>query len=209
MLNRLRSRLTSVAPALERAFDYSNHKGALVRLTRMGQARLAGWLRARRVRGYAQVAARAIEAAHAQQVRLPGDDVAAALVVEIATDILSLDARLSALEDQLTTAFRAHPHASAIESMPGFGPVLGALLLVAAGDLRSYPDPGHLAAAAGLVPVPKDSGRRAGNVHKPRRYSRPLRTPCTCRHCPACAPTTRTATTTRRSEPRAASTNRH
>ena len=25
------------------------------------------------------------------------------------------------------------------------------------------------------MPVPKDSGRRVGNVHKPRRYSRPLR----------------------------------
>lgn len=184
MLNRLRSLLTGVAPALERAFDYSTHKGALVlltgyptpqRLRRVGQARLAGWLRARRVRGYAQVAARAIEASNAQHGRLPGEGVAAALVVEMANDILSLDARLATLEVQLTAAFRAHPHACAIESMPGFGPVLGAMLLVAAGDLRSYPDPGHLAAAAGLVPVPKDSGRRVGNVHKPRRYSRPLR----------------------------------
>jgi Transposase IS116/IS110/IS902 family len=26
-----------------------------------------------------------------------------------------------------------------------------------------------------LVPVPNDSGRRAGDLHKPRRYSRPLR----------------------------------
>ncbi len=184
MLNRLRSLLTGVAPALERAFDYSTHKGALVlltgyptpqRLRRVGQARLAGWLRARRVRGYAQVAARAIEASNAQHGRLPGEGVAAALVVEMANDILSLDARLATLEVQLTAAFRAHPHACAIESMPGFGPVLGAMLLVAAGDLRSYPGPGHLAAAAGLVPVPKDSGRRVGNVHKPRRYSRPLR----------------------------------
>lgn len=184
MLNRLRSLLTSVSPVLERAFDYSTHKGALVlltgyptpqRLTRMGQTRLAGWLRTRHVRGYAQVASRAIDAAHAQQVRLPGEDVAAALVVEIATDILALDVRLATLEAQLSIAFRAHPHAPAIESMPGFGPVLGAMLIVAAGDISSFPDPGHLAAAAGLVPVPKDSGRRVGNVHKPRRYSRPLR----------------------------------
>jgi len=28
-----------------------------------------------------------------------------------------------------------------IESMPGFGPILGAQLLVAAGDLRAYPAP--------------------------------------------------------------------
>ena len=108
MLNRLRSLLTSVAPALECAFEYPTHKGALVmltgyptpqRLTRMGQTRLTGTeSRARRVRGYAQVAARAIEAAGAQQVRLPGEYVAAALVVEIATDILALDERLKTLE---------------------------------------------------------------------------------------------------------------
>jgi transposase len=59
--------------------------------------------------------------------------------------------------------------------MPGFGPFLGASLLVSAGDLRAFPTAGHLAAAAGLVPVPNDSGRRSGNLHRPKRYSRPLR----------------------------------
>jgi transposase len=59
--------------------------------------------------------------------------------------------------------------------MPGFAPFLGAGLLVGAGDLRAFPSAGHLAAAAGLVPVPNDSGRRTGNLHRPRRYSRPLR----------------------------------
>ena len=46
---------------------------------------------------------------------------------------------------------------------------------VAAGDLASYTDAGHLASAAGLVPVPRDSGRRTGNLHRPKRYSRRLR----------------------------------
>ena len=59
--------------------------------------------------------------------------------------------------------------------MPGFGPFLGASLLVGAGDLPAYPSAGHLAAAAGLVPVPNDSGRRTGNLHRPKRYSRRLR----------------------------------
>jgi transposase len=45
---------------------------------------------------------------------------------------------------------------------------------VAAGDRRAFPSPGHLGAAAGLVPVPNDSGRRSGNLHRPHRYSRPL-----------------------------------
>src|SRR5215216_2594539 len=41
------------------------------------------------------------------------------------------------------------PSGKTIESMPGFGSILGAQLLVAAGDLRGYPSAGHLAAAAG------------------------------------------------------------
>jgi transposase len=39
----------------------------------------------------------------------------------------------------------------------------------------AFPTAGHLAAAAGLVPVPNDSGRRSGNLHRPRRFNRPLR----------------------------------
>jgi transposase len=51
--------------------------------------------------------------------------------------------------------------------MPGSGAYLGASLLIGAGDLRAFPSAGHLAAAAGLVPVLNDSGRRTGNPHRP------------------------------------------
>lgn len=76
MINRLRDPLTSVFPALEREFDFVSCKGALVLLTgyatpeairRIGEARLTRWLRQRRVRGYADVAARAVTAAQGQQ----------------------------------------------------------------------------------------------------------------------------------------------
>ena len=59
--------------------------------------------------------------------------------------------------------------------MPGFGPVLGAMLL---GDCRrpeQLPRPRPPGRRSRAGPVPKDSGRRVGNIHKPRRYSRPLR----------------------------------
>ena len=184
MINRLRDVLTSVFPALEREFDYSCCKGALVlltgyscpaRLRRTGQARLAGWLRQRRVRGYAGVAARAVAAAQSQRITLPGQDIAASIVSELARSVLALDQRVAELDKQIAALFAEHPQAEVIQSMPGFGPILGATLLVTAGDLAAFPSAGHLAAAAGLVPVPNDSGRRTGNLHKPRRYSRPLR----------------------------------
>lgn len=184
MINRLRDVMTSVFPSLEREFDYSSCKGALVlltgyaspeRLRHVGVTRLAGWLRARRVRGYADLAARAVSAARSQQIVLCGQDIAASIITELATNVLALDQRVKDLDNQIAASFDQHPQAEIIQSMPGFGPILGATLLVAAGDLRAFPSAGHLAAAAGLVPVPNDSGRRNGNLHKPHRYSRPLR----------------------------------
>jgi transposase len=184
MINRLRDLMTSVFPSLERDFDCSSCKGALVLLTgfaspdrirRLGQARLGGWLRNRHVRDFAGVAARAVAAARAQGVVLPGQEIAAGIIAELASNLLALDERVKALDEQIAQAFEQHPKAASIQSMPGFGPILGAGLLIAAGDLRAFPSAGHLAAAAGLVPVPNDSGRRSGNLHRPHRYSRPLR----------------------------------
>ncbi|MPY34438.1 IS110 family transposase [Streptomyces adustus] len=184
MINRLRDMLTGVFPALERAFDYGSHKGALVLLTgyqtpaairRRGRAKLAAWLANRSVRGADTVAATALEAADAQQTALPGEDVAAQIVADLATQILALDDRLKRIDKQISDTFRTHPQAEIIESLPGMGPILGAEFVVAAGDMSAYADGGHLASAAGLVPVPRDSGRRTGNLHRPKRYSRRLR----------------------------------
>jgi transposase len=57
------------------------------------------------------------------------------------------------------------------------GPILGAEFVVATrGDARAvFGSSGRLAAQAGLVPVPKDSGRVSGNLHRPKRYNRALR----------------------------------
>jgi len=110
--------------------------------------------------------------------------VTASIVAELAGTVLSQHERLKVLDQQIQDTFAQHPQAEVIESMPGFGPVLCVSLLVAAGNLAAFPTAGHLAAAAGLVPVPNDSGRRIGNLHKPRRYSRPLRHAPTSRRRP-------------------------
>ncbi|MFJ6629985.1 IS110 family transposase [Streptomyces sp. NPDC091376] len=184
LLNRLRDVLTGIFPALERAFEYADHKGALILLTgyqtpaairRRGQARLTAWLAGRHVRNAETVATTALQAAGAQHTTLPGQDVAAGIVAAIATQILALDDRIKHIDQQIREAFRNHPQADIIESLPGMGPILGAEFIVAAGDLVSFADAGHLASAAGLVPVPRDSGRRTGNLHRPKRYSRRLR----------------------------------
>jgi transposase len=57
------------------------------------------------------------------------------------------------------------------------GPILGAQFLVATSGrvLDAFASSGRLASYAGLVPVPRDSGRVTGNNHRPKRYNRPLR----------------------------------
>lgn len=118
MVNRLRDVLTGIFPALERAFDYSAHKGALVLLTShqtasaiRRRARLTAWLANRAVRGADAVAAAALEAARSQQTVLPGEEVAAQLVADLAVQILALDDRLKRVEKQIRDTFRGRPQA--------------------------------------------------------------------------------------------------
>jgi hypothetical protein len=40
--------------------------------------------------------------------------------------------------------------------------------------MNIFGTPDRLAGVAGLAPVPRDSGRISGKLHRPRRYSRRL-----------------------------------
>ena len=200
-INRLRAQLLEYFPALERAFDYSSSKGTLVLLTgyqtpdalrRLGQSRLEAWLRHRKVRNAAAVAATAIEAANAQHTTLPGQRLAAAMVARLAKGVMALNEELAETDALIEGRFRQHKHAEIIMSMPGFGPLLGAEFLAATGgDMSQFASADRLAGVAGLAPVPRDSGRVRGNLHRPRRYDRRLLRACylsamvSIRCCPA------------------------
>ncbi|UQA96810.1 IS110 family RNA-guided transposase [Streptomyces halobius] len=184
LINRLRDQLVGISPALERAFDYSASKGALVMLTeyqtpaairRIGAKRLTTWLERRKVRNAAVVAATAVEAAQAQHTAPPGQKRAAKLVCDLAHQLLALDERIKDNDREIRETFRLDERAEIIESLPGMGPILGAEFIAAVGDMAGYANPDRLAAAAGLAPVPRDSGRRTGNLHRPKRYNRRLR----------------------------------
>ena len=122
------------------------------RIRRLGQTRLTSWLRNRHVRGSADVAARAIAAASAQTVVLPGEELTASIITELAGAVLALDERVKTLDAPIEQNFTEHPQAAVIRSMPGFGPFLGASLMVGAGDLRAFPGAGHLAEQPGSCP---------------------------------------------------------
>jgi transposase len=187
-LNRLRAQLLEFFPALERAFDYGQHKAALILLTgyqtpealrRAGAARLVAWLQKRKARTADAVAAAALEAAHAQHTVLPGQDLGAAMVARLAQEVINLDTEIAATETMVEERFRRHRHAEIILSMPGFGIILGAEFLAATGgDMNAFDSADRLAGICGLAPVPRDSGRISGNLKRPRRYHRRLLRTC-------------------------------
>ena len=187
-INRLRAQLLEYFPALERAFDYSKSKAALILLTgyqtpdglrRAGAARLMAWLRNRKARNADAVAATAIAAAHAQHTTVPGQQLAAAVVARLATEVMALDTQIGDTDAMIEERFRRHRHAEIILSLPGFGVTLGAEFLAATGgDMSAFDSVDRLAGVSGLAPVPRDSGRINGNLKRPRRYDRRLLRAC-------------------------------
>jgi transposase len=186
-VNRLRDLLTCIFPALEASFDYST-RSALTLLTgyctpaeirAAGPQAIASYLREHGAwaKGIDAMAATAARAAEQQAVALPGEAATAMPVKKLARQLLDTDREVKDTDKLITSRFRDHPQARIIESLPGMGPILGAQFLVATDGrpLEAFADAGRLASYAGLVPVPRDSGRVTGNNHRPRRFHRPLR----------------------------------
>jgi transposase len=185
-VNRLRALLGAIFPTLEAAFNYST-RTPLILVTALctpGEIRAAGidgvtaclvegkaW-----APGIAKTADTAVSLAEQQSLALPGEAGTAAIAKRLAQKLLVLHREVKDLDKTITERFRDHPYARIIESLPGFGPNLGAeFLVVTGGDLGSFATPGRLAAYAGWVPTPRDSGRVVGNLRRPKRYNRRLR----------------------------------
>lgn len=186
-INRLRELLASIFPALERAFDYST-RSALILLTgfqtpdqirQAGTIGVAAYLREHGAwaRSIDAMADSATACAGAQTVALPGQSTVAELLARMAKQLLDLDREIKDLNRQLAQRLGEHPSSEHITSVDGFGPILAAQLLAeTGGDLQAtFGARGRLAAYAGLAPVPRDSGRVKGNLHRPKRYHRGLR----------------------------------
>lgn len=136
-ISRLRDLLASIHPGLERVVDPTN-KADLVLLRRdvtPAQIRRAG---ARRIAEHVlraghlrradveALAGRALQAAAAQRIAVPGEARAAELVRELAGEALGARARIARLDAEIEEALERHPDAALIRSMPGMGVLLAA-----------------------------------------------------------------------------------
>ena len=116
-----------------------------------------------------------VDAANAQTIRLPGEQVAACLIADLAEGVLALDEQIKQVDELIQGRFRRHPAAEVILSLPGMGVLLGAEFLAATGgDMAAFGTPDRLASLAGVAPVPVTPGRVVGNLHRPQRYHRGL-----------------------------------
>jgi transposase len=162
--------LASIHPGLEAVVD-PTQKGSqrlLMRYVTPAEIRAAGLSRlvahvakaGRLPRSHVeQLADRALAAARAQTVALPAEAVAAGLVRELAAEAWAARERIAALDTEIEAALARHPDAALIRSLPGMGATLTAEFIAEAGGIERFPTADRLAAAAGLAPVLKQSGK--------------------------------------------------
>ena len=169
-ISRLRDLLASIFPGLERVIDPTT-KASLQLLSRYvtaaeirraGRRRLvdhiarAGRLSRTHVNALADAA---LTAAQAQTISVPGEAVAAEIARDLVEELTAGNARLAALDAELQAALDRHPDAALIRSLPGMGATLTAEFIAEAGSIERFATADHLAAAAGLAPVLKQSGK--------------------------------------------------
>ena len=171
--NQLRIHLRTAHPGAVGLFHALDGKTALAFLTRFPTPRHVRWLSEKRLAawlqraGYTRCNARtpAQLFAHLRQAppglpEGPATDAAEAITVELVALLGSLRERISALEDRIAAALAAHADQAIFTSLPRSGSVRAATLLAEIGDARGrYPTDDALAAAAGISPSTRASGR--------------------------------------------------
>jgi transposase len=167
---RLRDLLVSIHPGLERVVDVTG-KAGLHLLTRYvtpaeiraaGRRRLLAHLRRAghlRETTMTTLTDAAVAAAQAQRITVPGETVAAELIRALATEMLSAREQLKMIDARIEAILAEHPDAALVRSLPGMGATLTAEFLAITGGIDRYTSGDQLAAAAGLAPVLKQSGK--------------------------------------------------
>lgn len=167
-LNRLRDLLVSIFPGLERALDFTT-KGALWLVSKyVTPAELREASRRKVVRHLQRagglpnvktLADAALAAAEAQRIAISGERMSAVLIRELAVEALTTRERIATLDRELETLLQHCPDAVLIRSLPGMGVVLTAEFIAEVGSVHRFSSADALAAAAGLAPVLRQSGK--------------------------------------------------
>ena len=166
---RLRDLLSGLFPALERRIDpttrtglvFLSHYAAPEDIHTAGVKRIVQRLTKATtgLRGVEALAEDAVRAAQAQTVAIPGARLRAEIIADIAREALATRARLKAVDQAIRERLAIHPDAALILSMPGMGATLTAEFIALVGRIDRFDSADALAAAAGLAPVRRQSGK--------------------------------------------------
>lgn len=166
---RLRDLLSGLFPALERRIDpttrtglvFLSHHAAPEDIRAAGAKRIVRRLAkaASGLRGLEALAEDAVRAAQAQTVAIPGARLRAEIIADIAREALSTRDRLKAVDQAIRERLATHPDAALILGVPGMGATLTAEFIALVGRIDRFDSADALAAAAGLAPVLRQSGK--------------------------------------------------
>lgn len=168
-LARLRDLLSSLFPALERRLDVKTKAGLVflslfaapheLRSAKPDHMACSLAKAYPRMRGAETIAQDAVTLANAQAVDVPGAQTRARLVKDLAAEALAARAMRDRIDADLEALLERHPDAALVRSLPGMGAVLTADFIACVGSARRFRSADALAAAAGLTPVLRQSGK--------------------------------------------------
>jgi transposase len=167
-LARMHDLLASIFPELERSIDFTSKAGLRLLSSFVTPAELREPSPARLRKLFGLTAKRAyvkqlIDTARAcaqrQSFSLPGEALSARLIKELALEALHTLEALAVLDTEIKQRLARHPDAALIRSLPGMGALLTAEFIAQAGSIQRFKSSDALAAAAGLAPILRQSGK--------------------------------------------------
>lgn len=168
-LNRIRSLLTQIHPALERVFpggtlstdlvlELLEKFGGPTGFTSAGRGRVLRFARSHSRRDPSALVEKIFTALGEQTVTVPATAAVELVIPRVAGQVKELKAQRATVAHEVEAMLEDFPLASVLMSMPGIGIKTAAQILLAIGDGTGFETAGHLAAYAGIAPVTRRSG---------------------------------------------------
>ena len=168
-LNRIRSLLTQIHPALERVFAGGSLANSLTLellikyggptgLKTAGRGKVLRFARAHSRRDPEALIDQIFAALGEQTVVVPATAAVELVIPRVAGQVKELKEQRATVAREVEGMLEDFPLASVLRSMPGIGLKTAAQIPLNIGDGSAFETPGHLAAYAGIAPVTRRSG---------------------------------------------------
>lgn len=185
-INRLRSLLLQIHPALERVFagtrltnnlslDLSARYGGPTTLAKAGPARVKAWAKKTQHRAVDKLVDDIFRALGQQSVTAIGTAAVESIIPRVAAQVSALKTQRAELAAEVERLLDDFPLLEVLTSMPGEGVKTAATILLTIGDGSGFASAEHLAAYAGIAPVTRRSGKSIRGEHPARSGNKHLK----------------------------------